>query len=887
MKNTINDIRKKWIDYFISKKHLFIERSNLVPKNDDSILFINSGIATLKDYFIGKANPPSKRLVNVQPVIRTGDIDKVGKTSRHHTFFEMLGNFSINDYFKKEAIEYAYEFLTSKKQLAINKSLLYITVFENDEETIKIWENLGIKEDHIFKMGRKTNFWDLGIGPCGPSTEIFFDRGKKYSNKNAKELIGKNIENDRYIEIWNIVFSEFNNDGAGNYTKLPQKNIDTGAGIERIACCLQETPTNFETDAFSNLIKHLEKLTKIKYKWDYIPNQLIDNDYEQFKINSYYKGIVDFIRTIVFAISDGVKPGPNGREYVIRRLVRKSILYAHNLKIEGLFLTKLVDDFIDSLKDAYKDIEKKSKEVKKVIMQEEEKFHKNLSRAFDLFKKEDLERIDEKKAFMYYETYGLPLEFIYDFLEENNIKIDKNKIREYYNQFKNKSRSNKKQTLAFKNQNDLFLNEKVTNFLGYETLKSTAKVLGIEGEFVAFDQTPFYATSGGQIYDIGLANDFEVVEVKKNINNVFIHKILNHNFQIGEKVVLQVNEERRAKITAHHSATHLLFSALEIVLDTHLNQVGSKVTEKEFRFDFSYSGNITNKDLKRAVEIVNKWIKTDNKTITSIMPIEEAKKVGATFLENAKYGNEVRVVKLNEQTIDLCGGTHVSRLGLIEKIQIIDFQRKGSDVYRINAIAGEKLINRKITDIRKEKLENYLHGFKKIEDDFRSKMEYFNPQYLINISLIVNTVRKLDIKNPLWEELVAQKKEELNKIAQSTKKEIEFNLKNKMVKYLDEAKEDELFKIEGFSVKELINTSLQLINNHENKILKILVSSNNKISLIFAVGKKQLKSKNLEDNLNKIKQTGLRGSGNRQLYTYGGKVDILNDLYKLYKIWNN
>lgn len=887
MKNNTEIIKEKWINFFKEKKHLILKRSNLIPIDDESILFINSGIATLKKYFTGEEIPPQKRMANIQPVIRTGDIENVGKTSRHHTFFEMMGNFSINDYFKKDAIKFAYEFLTSSKYLNINKKILYITIFKDDIESEKIWKNLGIESDHIFKMGEKTNFWDLGIGPCGPSTEIFYDKGEKYSSKNANELIQNDIENDRFIEIWNIVFSEFNNDGKDNYTLLPQKNIDTGAGLERIVSCLEDTPTNFETEIFRPIIKKIENLTTYKYLYDYIPQTLKIENNEQFKINSYFKAISDFIRTITFAINDGARPAANGRGYVIRRLIRKSIIYARELKINNLFLANLSQEVINLMKKNYPELKNNNLEIEKIIKEEEEKFAKNLKKALSIFEKEDLTKIDEKKAFMYYETYGLPIEFIYELLEEKNIKLNKKEIEKHYKEFQEKSKEGMKKTNAFLNNDALFLNEKKTDFVGYETTKTIGKVIAIKNEYVVFDKTPFYATSGGQIYDTGKANDYVVSTVEKNVNKVFIHKIFGHNFKIGEKVILQIDEDRRKKITRHHSATHLLFSALELVLDTQINQVGSKVTENELRFDFYYNGKITEEDLKKTTRQVNDWIKTNKETITTIMSLKEAKEIGATFLENTKYDENVRVVKLNEQTIDLCGGTHVLNLGDIEEVKIINLEKRGTNTYRLTAIAGfelikEYLIKRK-ENIFKEKLNQAI----KIEEDLRSKLDFYDPKILIKISLTITRIKKSNINNDDWNNNIKQWMKELEIAKQEALEEIDLNLKNNIIKFLDNKKIDQILKVKNFSVKEISNLGLKLIDNYENKILRILTINDEKISLIFIITKNLINSKKIKDEIENIRKIGLNGSGKNQLYIFGSKIDLLEEVEKKYKILDN
>lgn len=480
-KLSTNQIRKIWLDFFISKNHYFLETVSLIPVDDPSLLWINSGVATLKPYFDGRKTPPSPRLTNSQKAIRTNDIENVGVTARHHTMFEMLGNFSIGDYFKKEAIELAWELLTDKNYFDIDKDKLYITVFNEDTEAYNIWKDvIKIDEDHIFRLSRKTNFWDVGQGPCGPNTEIFYDRGEIWDpNKIGPRLISDDIENDRYIEVWNIVFSQFNNDGNDNYTELPRKNIDTGAGLERFASIFQNTPTNFETDIFYPTIKKVEQLTNDQFKYS-IDNYFNPNK-KQTRINTAFKVIADHIRATVFAISDGVFPGNKDRGYIIRRLIRRSCVFGKELGIKQAFLYKLVDSVIKSMKEFYPYLIDKKTLVEQTIKDEEEKFLKTLSKGYDLLENiiKTKNTVSDKNALLLFKSYGFPIEQTIEISELSNVTVDIEGFKKLLEQTKQATRNARKDLKAWDKQNELFTKLKVeSEFTGWsETSRDNAKVI--------------------------------------------------------------------------------------------------------------------------------------------------------------------------------------------------------------------------------------------------------------------------------------------------------------------------------------------------------------------------------------------------------------------------
>ncbi len=890
MKNSIKEIRNIWLNFFEEKKHKYIISESLIPKNDDSLLWINSGVATLKKYFSGIDIPPSKKMVNIQKVLRTNDIENVGITSRHHTFFEMMGSFSIGDYFKKESIIYAWELLTSSKYLNIPKNKLYVTVFDEDLDAYNEWIKVGVSKNRIIKMGKKTNFWDMGIGPCGPSTEIFYDKGEKFDSRDGVELIKNDIENDRYVEIWNIVFSQYNNDGKDNYSDLPMKNIDTGAGFERLVSSLQEKPTAFETELFSPIIKKIEEYTNLKYKWNYIPSKLKIDDEKQFKINSYYKVISDFIRAIVFAISDGANPSSNGRGYIIRKLLRRAMLFVKKLGINDLILSILVDQVVDIMYEYYPNLKVNLKRIKEIILKEEKQFIKTLDNGIKLFNQETsnikkIKEFNEEKAFKLFETYGLPIELILNLSLEKNIKLDSKKINKMFEEFSNNSKINSKKNIAMEVQKNLFLDEEPTNFIGYEKFNSNSKVIKVEGEFVIFDKTPFYATSGGQESDYGRANEFDVNLVFKNSKNVFIHKIPNNNFKKNQIIKLKIDKDRRNKITRNHSAIHLLFSAIENIYNMKISQHGSKVEQDFFRFDFSIQNKVDINKIKEAENLTNKWIKQNFKTEIKILSKEEGLKLNATFLEGKTYGEEVRVVKLNEKTIDFCGGTHVKEIKEIEKVFVTSMKKRGSGIYRIEAISGEELIS---SYIQKNNLEYLLNKI----NLFQEKIKILNKKYysIFGEEFNFENIKEIfkDIQNS---KLINDEKFtiEIDKkfiIIDKKLSNINIKIKQKLSENIDEIinnKDEGLKKIylTDFDLKDIDKLILNKLKNKNNKKVFVMITKNNKITIALVLTKDLINDDGVFKLIEKIKKIGFRGSGSRQLYVFGGEKTLSLNIKRL------
>ncbi len=664
---TGNEIRNLWLDFFKSKGHRVEEGASLIPKDDPTLLWINSGVAALKKYFDGSEIPPSRRICNVQKAIRTNDIDNVGYTSRHHTFFEMLGNFSIGDYFRKEVIEYAAEILTKEEYFGFDKDKLYITYHPTDLETKKCWIDNGIDQSHLIPL--EHNFWEIGEGPCGPNTEVFYDRGESYDKEHRGiELLEKEIENDRYIELWGIVFSQYNavtGVKREDYKELPSKNIDTGAGLERITCIIQDTPTNFETDLFYPIIEKTQTLSSVKYQDNLIA----------------YRVIADHIRAITFALSDGESFSSDGRGYVLRRLLRRALRYGRKIGIYEPFLYKLVDTVYDIYKDFYPYLGKRLDYVKNIIKSEEEKFLKTLENGESLLNKiiEDNHYLSGEDMFKLYDTYGFPKELSIEICNENGIGYDESSFDTLMKKQKDMARASRGDLQSMSSQSkDLLEFNKESEFIyeSIEDVESTAiGLFSLKGEkvdvitdegMIIFDRTNFYAEMGGQIADIGDINGKEcsakVVDTRNAPHKEHLHivKVLFGQIHLGDKFTLSIDKERREKIMRNHSATHLLQAALEEVLGDHVAQSGSYVSDEMLRFDFTHPKKMSEEEIALVEDKVNAWIAEGIEEKTLVLPIDEARKIGARALFNDKYGDIVRVVTFGEISKEFCGGTHVS-----------------------------------------------------------------------------------------------------------------------------------------------------------------------------------------------------------------------------------
>ncbi|MBU0904582.1 MAG: alanine--tRNA ligase [Firmicutes bacterium] len=699
---TAAEIRRMYLDFFIEKGHAVEPSAPLVPINDNSLLWINSGVATLKKYFDGRVIPENPRITNAQKSIRTNDIENVGKTARHHTFFEMLGNFSIGEYFKKEAIEWAWEFLTDKKWMGFDPELLSITVHPEDEEAYAIWRDvIGIPEERIIRL--EGNFWDIGEGPSGPNSEIFYDRGESYGNDPTDPEMYAGGENDRYLEIWNLVFSEFNHNPDHTYTPLPKQNIDTGMGLERMACVVQNVPTNFDTDLFMPIIHKTEEVSSKSYGKDL-------NDDLAFKV------IADHTRTVAFAIGDGALPSNEGRGYVLRRLLRRAVRYGKNLGIDRPFMYTLVPIIGEIMNDFYPEVEAKQDFIMRVIKNEEERFHETLQDGLSILsavissqQEAGLNIIPGNDAFRLYDTYGFPVELTEEYAEEAGMTVDHEGFKASLEEQRTRARSARKDVDSMQVQSEVLGNLKEeSTFVGYDTLAISTKALVIikDGEIVnhanegdevklILEQTPFYAESGGQIADHGsLESDLFkgfVKDVQKAPNGQNLHTVLIESGELttGHEVTASVDQSLRNSTVKNHTATHLLHQALKDVLGTHVNQAGSYVGPDRLRFDFSHFGQVTKEELEKIEQQVNEKIWADIQVITGYHGIDEAKQMGAMALFGEKYGKIVRVVSIDSYSLELCGGCHVSNTSQIGFFKLVSESGIGAGTRRIEALTGK------------------------------------------------------------------------------------------------------------------------------------------------------------------------------------------------------
>ncbi len=698
---SLNDLREKYLSFFESKGHLRLPSFPLVPINDKSLLLINSGMAPLKKYFTGEEEPPCHRITTCQKCIRTPDLERVGKTARHGTYFEMLGNFSFGDYFKDEAIPWAWEFLTDC--LGIPEDKLWPSVFESDDEAYNIWrDKIGVPTDRIVRMGKEDNFWEHGTGPCGPCSEIYYDRGEKYGCGSPDCKPG--CDCDRYMEIWNNVFSQFNNMGDGTYTELKTKNIDTGMGLERLACIFQDVDNLFEVDTIQNIMKHLSKIAGIEYKTDK------EKDVSM-------RVITDHIRSTTFMIADGVMPSNEGRGYVLRRLLRRAARHGKLLNINRTFLSELCDTVINENKGAYPELLEKQDFIKKVITVEEENFGKTIDQGLkmleDITKDADSKTISGADAFKLYDTYGFPLDLTIDIVADKGFTVDEDTFNQLMAEQRKRARDSRKasDTNAWKGEVNLLADLAETEFCGYSEISTAAKIVAIvkdnervesvsQGDkaLIVTDKTCFYAESGGQIGDSGAISNStfsaNILDTTKNQQGVITHSvdIVSGIVSVGDSVDLTIDSERRAAIKRNHTSAHLLQAALRNVLGTHVEQAGQLVNNTTLRFDFTHFSALIADELKAVEDFINSAILENIEVMNKVMPIAEAKAMGAMALFGEKYGSEVRVVKIGDRSIELCGGTHVARTGDIGLLRITSESSVASGVRRIEAVTGTNLL---------------------------------------------------------------------------------------------------------------------------------------------------------------------------------------------------
>ena len=697
----VNELRKMFLEFFESKGHLAMKSFSLVPHNDNSLLLINSGMAPLKPYFTGQEIPPRKRVTTCQKCIRTGDIENIGKTARHGTFFEMLGNFSFGDYFKHEAIAWTWEFLTEVVGLSADR--LYPSVYENDDEAFEIWEKeIGVPAEKIFRFGKADNFWEHGSGPCGPCSEVYYDRGEKYGCGKPDCTVG--CDCDRYIEVWNNVFTQFDNDGKGNYTELEQKNIDTGMGLERLAAVVQDVDSIFDVDTIQALRGKVCELAGKEYKKEY-------------KWDVSIRIVTDHIRSATFMISDGIMPTNEGRGYVLRRIIRRAARHGKLLGIDGMFLARLSETVIEGSKDGYPELDEKKDFIFNVLTQEETKFANTIDQGLSILNEmaEAMEQEGKKQlsgadAFKLYDTYGFPLDLTMEILEEKGFTVDEEGFAAAMTEQKEKARKARKVTNYMGADVTVYesIDPSITSvFVGYDNLVHDSKisVLTTETELVEaltdgevgtiiVDETPFYATMGGQNADTGVitveGSEFVVSDTVKLLGGKVGHigRVSKGMFKVGDTVTLSVDVANRADTCKNHSATHLLQKALREVLGSHVEQSGSYVDGERLRFDFSHFSAMTKEELEKVEAIVNDKIAENIMVETQVMTMEEAKKTGAMALFGEKYGETVRVVMMGDFSKEFCGGTHVKNTGNIGAFKILSESGVAAGVRRIEALTG-------------------------------------------------------------------------------------------------------------------------------------------------------------------------------------------------------
>lgn len=698
-----NDIRKSFLDFFESKQHYVKNSFSLVPKNDKSLLLINAGMAPLKNYFLGLEEPPSKRMSTCQKCVRTGDIDNIGLTLRHATFFEMLGNFSFGDYFKKEAITYAWEFVT--KVLKMDDEKLWVTVYEDDDEAYDLWNKMiGVDESRIVRLGKEDNFWEIGNGqgPCGPCSEIYIDRGEKYKCDNPDCKPG--CDCDRFLEFWNLVFTQFDRQADGSLKRLAHPNIDTGMGLERIACIMQGVDSIFDIDTMVEIRNKISEISGRPYN-------------ENHKDDISIRIVADHLRAITFMVNDGIIPSNEGRGYVLRRLARRAVRHGKLLGIKGKFICDIVDIVIDVYKDGYEDLEQNRGHIKVILGAEEEKFGETLQNGLDILsdyiqqaKDSNNSLISGEDAFKLYDTFGFPLELTVEIASEKDCKVDTNGFELQMQKQKETARGSRKSgsDVGWKDEiTSLDLSTEHTEFLGYERLDFDTRIQDIvfDGKLVdelnagdeavlIFENTPFYAESGGQIGDTGKITsgnfDADVVDVTKSTGGLFLHKtvVKSGKLKKGDNVHLSVDRKTRLATMRNHTATHLLHKALKEVVGEHINQSGSYVSPDGLRFDFNHYAQVTKEQLQKVERLVNEKIYESIDVTTDIMDIESAKKTGAMSLFDEKYGNMVRVLSVGDFSKEFCGGTHVSNTNQIGMFKIISEGAVSSGVRRVEAITG-------------------------------------------------------------------------------------------------------------------------------------------------------------------------------------------------------
>ena len=849
----MNELRKEYLDFFGSKKnHTVLKSFSLIPEDDESLLLINAGMAPLKKYFTGEKKMKNNRATSSQRCIRTGDIERVGITERHGTFFEMLGNFSFGDYFKREAIHWAYEFLTVN--LEIDKNLLWVSVYENDDEAFDIWhDEIGIAKDRILRFGKEDNFWELEVGPCGPDSEIFVDRGIEKAVDENDNKPG-NDDSDRFMEVWNLVFTQFNKNANKEYIPLAHPNIDTGMGLERMAMVLQNKDNIFEVDVNQNIIKEIEELSNKKYK-------------ENKKDDISIRVIADHAKAMTFMVSDGIQPSNEKRGYVLRRLIRRAFRHGKLLGIEGEFLSSIIDCVIDSYKVEYDELTKNREKIISIIEKEEENFQKTIDSGLDILnsyieelKENNKDILRGKDAFKLYDTYGFPLDLTKEILDENDLKVDTKEFDEYMENQRNLARNARKSDAGWSLESINVDEFKQTEFVGYENFEINANIIGLfdNKEKVNFikkghkgiivsDKTSFYAEGGGQVADTGfIITD----DAKARVYNVQKKKdAILHYVEVEEgklescNALFKVNKQRRLDITRNHTATHLLDQALRNLLSDEVKQAGSLVDEYKLRFDFTYPNALTNDEIKKIEDEVNEKIREQLPVKKEIMSYKESEKLGAIGLFEDKYKDMVRVVSVSDYSKELCGGCHVNNSSEILMFKIIQESSAASGIRRIEAITGKKVY---------EYLNKNIELINSISDELKT-----NPKNLLSRAKSLN-------------EEIKQLKDDIQKLKEFNEKDIYKDIEN------------EVKDIKGINllVHKFDNEDLDTLRNFENRIkdkykdliIVFATVKDNKIIFTASVSDSLTDKYNAGKIVKEVsKITGGNGGGKKNFAQAGGK----------------
>ncbi len=849
----MNELRKEYLNFFGSKKnHTVLKSFSLIPEDDESLLLINAGMAPLKKYFTGEKKMKNNRATSSQRCIRTGDIERVGITERHGTFFEMLGNFSFGDYFKREAIHWAYEFLTVN--LEIDKNLLWVSVYENDDEAFDIWhDEIGIAKDRILRFGKEDNFWELEVGPCGPDSEIFVDRGIEKAVDENDNKPG-NDDSDRFMEVWNLVFTQFNKNANKEYIPLAHPNIDTGMGLERMAMVLQNKDNIFEVDVNQNIIKEIEELSNKKYK-------------ENKKDDISIRVIADHAKAMTFMVSDGIQPSNEKRGYVLRRLIRRAFRHGKLLGIEGEFLSSIVDCVIDSYKVEYDELTKNREKIINIIEKEEENFQKTIDSGLDILnsyikelKENNKDILRGKDAFKLYDTYGFPLDLTKEILDENDLKVDTKEFDEYMENQRNLARNARKSDAGWSLESINVDEFKQTEFVGYENFEINANIIGLfdNKEKVNFikkghkgiivsDKTSFYAEGGGQVADTGfIITD----DAKARVYNVQKKKdVILHYVEVEEgmlescNAIFKVNKQRRLDITRNHTATHLLDQALRNLLSDEVKQAGSLVDEYKLRFDFTYPNALTKDEIKKIEDEVNEKIREQLPVKKEIMSYKESEKLGAIGLFEDKYKDMVRVVSVSDYSKELCGGCHVNNSSEILMFKIIQESSAASGIRRIEAITGKKVY---------EYLNKNIELINSISDELKT-----NPKNLLSRAKSLN-------------EEIKQLKDDIQKLKEFNEKDIYKDI------------ESEVKDINGINllVHKFDNEDLDTLRNFENRIkdkykdliIVFATVKDNKIIFTASVSDSLTDKYNAGKIVKEVsKITGGNGGGKKNFAQAGGK----------------